>query len=356
MERAGEHGFDTEQLRDTVDSLREGIQVLSPEWRYLYVNEAVARHGRRSRDELLGRTMMECYPGIENTEMFAMLERCMSEGTTAELENEFTYPDGTQAWFELRVQPCPAGLIVLSMDITKRKKLARTLERTSKLRALGRMAAGVTHDLRNLLNPLSLHLVRLENMVRDNAKASDVAAKMRGVLVRGEEMISLLRDFSREAPAKPTAPVDPVALAQEAIELARASNHGTPQIEIVAELDSVPRVRATASELLSCMFNLIINSMDALGDTAGTIIVRSRSADGAVWIEVEDNGPGMPADVAAKAFEPFFTTKGDAGTGLGLSSVYGFARRNGGTAEISSPPEQGTIVRVRLPAVPDDPE
>ena len=63
----GRGELDALELRDTLDLLREGIQILSPEWRYMYVNDAVAAHGRKARDELLGKTMFECYPGIERT-------------------------------------------------------------------------------------------------------------------------------------------------------------------------------------------------------------------------------------------------------------------------------------------------
>nr|MBK7066987.1 PAS domain-containing protein [Deltaproteobacteria bacterium] len=74
--------------RDVVDSLLEGCQVVGFDWRYLYVNDAVVQHGQRAREALLGRTMMECYPGIDETPMFATLRRCMFERTHERLENE----------------------------------------------------------------------------------------------------------------------------------------------------------------------------------------------------------------------------------------------------------------------------
>src|SRR5512147_2223244 len=98
---------------ESLDSLREGIQVISRDWRYLHMNLAAAQHGRRARAELIGRTMMECYPGIERTRLFAVLESCMRERRSDQLENEFVYPDGRRADFELRIRPCPEGLIVL---------------------------------------------------------------------------------------------------------------------------------------------------------------------------------------------------------------------------------------------------
>jgi PAS domain S-box-containing protein len=104
--------------------MEEGFQVIGFDWRYLYVNAAAGRHGRRAPEELVGRTMMECYPGVEQTDVFRALKRCMGDRQPAALENEFTYPDGKKAWFDLRIQPCPGGVAVLSVDITERKLTA----------------------------------------------------------------------------------------------------------------------------------------------------------------------------------------------------------------------------------------
>ncbi|MBI3921823.1 MAG: PAS domain S-box protein, partial [Armatimonadetes bacterium] len=116
-----------ERFRTALESMMEGCQIIGFDWRYLYVNEVAARHGHRSRVDLVGRTMMEVYPGIETTEMFAALRRCM-EGRTAHLmENEFTYPDGAKAWFDLSIQPVPEGIFILSFDITDRKRAEAAL-------------------------------------------------------------------------------------------------------------------------------------------------------------------------------------------------------------------------------------
>jgi PAS domain S-box-containing protein len=120
--------LDHEVFGEALDSLHEGLQILSPEWRYLYVNEAVARQGRRARSELLGQSMLECYPGIERTPMFTTLRRCMTERRADTIENEFAYEDGQRTWFELRIRPCRAGLVIASLDMTDRKSVERRLE------------------------------------------------------------------------------------------------------------------------------------------------------------------------------------------------------------------------------------
>ncbi|MBI4188730.1 MAG: PAS domain S-box protein [Chloroflexi bacterium] len=115
------------RLRATLDGMLEGCQIIGFDWRYLYVNNAVARQGRRTKRALLGHTMMEMYPGIENTEMFARLRDCMEKRVSHRMENEFTFPDGSKGWFQLSIQPVPEGVFILSLDISERKKLDEEL-------------------------------------------------------------------------------------------------------------------------------------------------------------------------------------------------------------------------------------
>ncbi len=116
-----------ERYRHTLDNMLEGCQIIGDDWRYLYLNDAVTRQGHRDKEELLGRTMMEAYPGIEETAMFSVLRRCMDERVSERMVNEFVYPDGSSAWFELGIQPVPEGLFILSYDITARKQAAEAL-------------------------------------------------------------------------------------------------------------------------------------------------------------------------------------------------------------------------------------
>jgi signal transduction histidine kinase len=115
-------------------------------------------------------------------------------------------------------------------------------------------------------------------------------------------------------------------------------------------------VMATGGEIVSALVNLVVNSIDAMAPsrangTAGTITVRSgESADGMVWVEVSDDGPGMPPEVAKRVFEPFFTTKGQEGTGLGLAMVYATMQRHSGSVTVDTTPGRGTTFRLSLPA------
>ncbi len=116
-----------ERFRTTLDNLLEGCQIIGHDWRYVYINEVAARHGRSGREILIGRTMMECFPGIENTAMFFRLKECMEHRRHSRLENLFSYPDGSQAWFDLSFEPVKEGVFILSQDITERKRAEEAL-------------------------------------------------------------------------------------------------------------------------------------------------------------------------------------------------------------------------------------
>jgi PAS domain-containing protein len=111
----------SDPVRAALECLAEGFQIIGPDWRYVYVNPAAARHGRRDASALIGKSMVEAYPGIEQTPLFVVLRTCMEKRTSEVVENQFTFPDGTRQWFELRIRPVPAGICIYSADIESRK-------------------------------------------------------------------------------------------------------------------------------------------------------------------------------------------------------------------------------------------
>lgn len=103
--------------------LLEGCQIISRDFKYLFLNEVILEQGKQSWEELLGKTMMEAYPGIENTEMFTRLKEVMETGMPVRMLNHFTYPDGSEGWFQLAILPWPDGAMILSLDISAQKRL-----------------------------------------------------------------------------------------------------------------------------------------------------------------------------------------------------------------------------------------
>ena len=123
------------QFRHTLNKMLEEIQIIDFNWQYIYVNDALVKNSTYSREELLGYTLMEKYPGIEQTDLFKVLNRCMKERTAEQLETEFVFPNGTKADFEISIQPIPEGIYILSVDRTGQKKAKEKLMKVNRLYA-----------------------------------------------------------------------------------------------------------------------------------------------------------------------------------------------------------------------------
>jgi signal transduction histidine kinase len=223
------------------------------------------------------------------------------------------------------------------------------LVRTERFRALGQMSAGIAHDLKNLLNPLLLYTDHIHDVAGKPDEVLTLSERMEKILTRGLETVERLRDFSRLSPEdSETMPTDLNDMVHEALEISK-SRLGTIQVSI--QLGNPPRTLIRPSDCVTALVNLLINAADALGGK-GTVVARTGESDGGVWVEVQDNGPGIPEEIKNRILEPFFTTKGDLGTGLGVSIVYAFTQRYGGRLDIESTPGHGANFRMWFPAIP----
>jgi PAS domain S-box-containing protein len=173
----------------TLDNLIEGFQLIGFDWRYLYVNDAVVKHSKFKKEELLGYTMMEKYPGIEKTPLFDLLRICMHERSSDYFENEFTYPDNSKGWFELRIQPVAEGLFILSIDITERKKAEE--KKSEYLQGLEEMLFITSHKVRQPVTQI-LGMVSLLN--KEDCTQEDLL-KISGYM---KDSLDSLNNFTNE--------------------------------------------------------------------------------------------------------------------------------------------------------------
>ncbi|ACL01817.1 PAS/PAC sensor hybrid histidine kinase [Desulfatibacillum aliphaticivorans] len=109
------------RFRATLDNMLEGCQIIGFDWSYIYLNDAAAKHGRMNKQDMTGKSMLDLYPGIEQTEIFALMQDGMINRVSHQVENVFYYGNGSNRWFELSIQPVPEGIFVLSIDVTERK-------------------------------------------------------------------------------------------------------------------------------------------------------------------------------------------------------------------------------------------
>lgn len=319
-----------------------------------------------SREEAVGKTLGELIiPPRHREAHTAGLERFLRTGETSVLGRHFEIEairrDGATIQVELTITALRRrqGFLFNGFirDITERIKLARQLQQSQKMEALGLLVGGVAHDFNNLLTIVIGNHELLEAQItsdeqRDLLNRANTAAQM------GSRLIERLLAFARQRPLA-SATVDLNDLVSGMAELLRRTLGETIVLKPTLQPSLWP-TRTDPSEVENVVLNLALNARDAM-PAGGTLILETRNVrieqDGVtdvkpgdyVRLSVSDTGSGMPSEVVTKAFEPFFTTRPGTGSGLGLSVVYGFAKQSGGVATIYSEVGTGTTVNVYLP-------
>ncbi len=347
-----------EKLSAFLESASQGVLAADSVGTILLVNARLVELFGYTRNELLGRTIEVLLPDRFRGAHARYRQRYFlhpREGPMASsMELAGRRKDGSEFPLEISLSYArEAGetvALAFISDITSRKRDEERLREAAKLESLGVLAGGVAHDFNNLLVGImgnaSLALEELEPgdparaFIVDALKASERAADLVRQLLaysgKGKFTLGEL-DLSR--------------LIAASADKIRASVPKT--IGIRLELaDDLPLVEADPSQMQQLVTNLVMNSVEAIGDRSGKVIVRTAaevtSSAAQVRLEVEDDGCGMDAATREKIFDPFFSTK-FAGRGLGLAAVQGMVRAHAGTIEVETAPGCGSTFTVRLP-------
>lgn len=242
-------------------------------------------------------------------------------------------------------------LAVAFNDMTRRiGEVTQQLNQADKLASVGRLAAGIAHEINNpLTGVLSYASLLRKRMGSDAAACEDLDVIVRET-IRCRGIIRELLDFARPTP--PTRkPTDLNEVARRSISVVM-SQLALNQVQLALDLaPDLPPVPADGNQIQQVLVNLLLNAADAIGSGGGTIRVSSAVPNGGPLAEiaVEDSGSGISPENLPHVFEPFFTTKGSRGTGLGLAVSWGILQHHGGRLDVESGPAQGTRFTLRLP-------
>jgi signal transduction histidine kinase len=239
-------------------------------------------------------------------------------------------------------------------------ELSSRLHHTERLASLGQLAAGLAHEIKNPLAGIQGALELLRDETKDDS-TRHLHDEMLGELKRVHGILQRLLESGRPAPLRP-ARLDVARLLADVAELLAPSLRRR-QVELAVETaEGLPTIHADAAKIRQVLVNLIQNAGEAMLERGGHVTVRASGFDGdageparadspAVVIAVEDDGPGIPPELAASLFQPFFTTK-FSGTGLGLSISKSLIEQHGGRIEFDSIPGRGTTFLIFLPERP----
>ena len=231
------------------------------------------------------------------------------------------------------------------------------LTRSERLASIGRLAAGVAHEINNpLTGVVTFAHMLLEGAPEGSQERKDIETIIAAAM-RCRDIVRGLLDFSRQnEPRKSLADLNRVLAQALTLTRNQAMIHG---VHITEEMDrSLPHLVIDASQIQDVAVNVLVNAIDAMSD-GGDLVVRTRAVDrnGTEWAELEiaDTGCGIAPEHLEHVFDPFFTTKQTGkGTGLGLAVSYGIVSEHGGQIDVSSEVGRGTTVAVRLPITPKE--
>ena len=225
----------------------------------------------------------------------------------------------------------------------------RQLAQADKLASVGRLAAGVAHEINNpLTGVLSYASLLRKRMEHDPSASEDLDVIVRET-VRCRGIIRGLLDFARPtAPARKPMDLNDVVRRSVSVVMTQLTlNKVDLKLDLAADL---PTVNADANQIQQVVVNLLLNAADAIGDEGGSIRATTRQGPvAAIEFLLDDSGRGISPEDLPRIFEPFFTTKGNHGTGLGLAVSWGIVEAHGGSLEVQSEPGHGTRFLLHLP-------
>ena len=246
-------------------------------------------------------------------------------------------------------------------DMTRRLSEAqRQLFRQDKLASVGRLAAGVAHEINNPLTGVLTYASFLQAKAEDQPEMKEDLDVIVRETKRCRDIVKGLLDFSRQSvPEKHHVHLSEIVYRAGSIVRNQFSLH---RIRLVLDLqEDLPAVHADANQIQQVLVNLLVNAADAMGKAGGTVTIETRAAPPdtlgteAAQVVVRDTGSGIESDDLSRIWEPFFTTKGQQGNGLGLAIVWGIIESHHGRIEVESERGVGTAFTITLPVAGDQP-
>jgi two-component system NtrC family sensor kinase len=317
------------------------------------------------RDAALGRNIFEVLTRQRRDILEAEFKRAFETGEIERLEQETTQPNGTsQHWLISKIPMRNevgevTHVITVGEEITARVEANRAIGRAEKLAAVGRLAAGVVHEINNPLATIAACAEALESRVAEGVFGSssetedlrDYLRLIRDEAFRCKTITNGLLDFSRTR-AGQQMPVNMSQVVQSAAHLLSHQSRGDAvEIRVEAAKD-ITLISGDEGQLQQAVIALSTNAIDAMPD-GGRLTLRTRNDDGNVLVEVTDTGVGISPEHLTKIFDPFFTTKElGHGTGLGLAVCYGIVTEHGGRLDVQSTIGVGTTFTISIPSAP----
>ena len=306
-----------------------------------------------SAEEAIGARLQVLFPNLSKEGVVERINQVLQSGTKAKLRLLHRQLDGTNRFQKRRLTPLKdgdetIGVVVIVEDITEFKRLLDQTIQSEKLAEVGRLTAGIAHEINN---PLAMVAYATELLKREEPLSTFQEEMLEKIEMEVERLKSLtggLLSFSsnRETQNRLVNLNDLIA---EVLKLLRFELQ-RKAIQLDTEFTEIPVINADPNKLKQVVINLVMNAVHAMQGQGRIVLRTALNLNGMLELQIEDDGPGIASELQEKIFAPFFTTKPEGeGTGLGLYICQNIINGYGGTITLESKPQMGTIFHVHLP-------
>lgn len=293
-------------------------------------------------------------PYAVNVSVMRLLPWITSEMLMQSEQREMTVQSPSLQTFKINISPFKdpsGGFVVILEDITEKKKMEEQLQQTSKLASIGKLTAGISHEIGNPLASISSLVQEIRSAKMESSEDIEFTENsLKSINSHIERIVKIFRslgDFARISSAEKT--VSNISdILDRTINLVKYDKR-FKNIQLSTEIDNIPALKLNPDQIQQVFLNIILNAIDAMPD-GGSLNVSMKRLNGFVESVFRDTGAGIDESVLDRIFDPFFTTKPmGKGTGLGLSICYGIIREHNGTISVRSRRGEGTTFIIRLP-------
>lgn len=351
-ERTREIEETKQYLENLLENANDVIYTLDVEQRFTYVNGKVEAWGYRKED-LLGRPYLAL---LSRRHRGRRLKSTLDIGAKQVYEVEVVSKTGEPRSVMVSVSPlCDAegritGVLGIARDMTDMKRFEQYIRSSEKLASVGKLAAGVAHEINNPLGGILNCLYNIRKGLLSPARQEEYLAAIEDGLLRVQKIVRQLLDFSQQHQPE-LAPTEINSVVERVLVL---TNHIFVGNQITLDVQygrDLPPVMVDRHMIEQVLMNLVLNAVQAIRHN-GKVTIGTKVVEGVCTIHVRDTGSGIAPQVLPKIFDPFFTTKGTGeGTGLGLSVSLGIVERHGGRILVDSEVGKGSTFTLCLPLV-----
>lgn len=349
-ERTREIEETKQYLENLLENANDVIYTLDIDQRFTYVNSKVEAWGYR-KDDLLGRPYLAL---LSRRHRGRRLKSTLDIGAKQVYEVEVVTRMGETRTVMVSVSPLQGtegkilGVLGIARDMTETKKLEQHIRNSEKLASVGKLAAGVAHEINNPLGGILNCLYNLRKGAISPARQEEYWMSMEDGVRRVQKIVRQLLDFSQQHEPE----FSQTDINQVVDRVLVLTNHIFAPNGIVLETvlgQALPNLMVDRHMIEQVLMNLVLNAVHAMKN-GGVLTIRTSVAEGICRIDVSDTGSGIPPAVLSRIFDPFFTTKSEGeGTGLGLSVSLGIVERHGGKILVDSEVGKGTTFTLCLP-------